>query len=290
MGEAMHLFFTDLDAFFAFDQGEELKKRIDLKDRLNGNSLAVKQYIAEWDKARELGLSGHISEIGMTADAWERAQIAANNYARSLSGSADSIERQLTKVSSPSKPSVSIPGFPKDSGKSGAKAKQEQALREQVAAQEQAARELAAAQEQARRKEEERLRKRDDAYKSFANSVKSTFGGIKQSILSSFSLPNLGNSVNSITKNIKKLLDQTKNFARNITSLSKQGLTNDLLQQVIAAGPMQGYRESTSTQSWLWRPIVSEELALLIHWLSHVRRLSVLLFGGARINLYQIDF
>jgi hypothetical protein len=53
-------------------------------------------------------------------------------------------------------------------------------------------------------------------------------------------LPDLGNSVNSITRNIKKLLEQTKNFAKNITSLSQQGLTNDLLQQVIAAGPMQG--------------------------------------------------
>lgn len=126
------------------------------------------------------------------------------------------------------------------SAKGGAAAKQEQALRQMIAAQEQAARELAAAQEEARRREEERLRKRSDAYKSFADSVKSTFGGIKQSILSSFSLPDLGNSVNSITRNIKKLLDQTKNFARNITSLSQQGLTNDLLQQVIAAGPMRG--------------------------------------------------
>jgi hypothetical protein len=123
-----------------------------------------------------------------------------------------------------------------------ASAKQEQALREMIAAQEQAARELAAAQEAARRAEEERLQKRSDAYKSFADSVKATFGGIKQSILSSFSLPDLGNSVNSITRNIKKLLQQTKDFARNITSLSQQGLTNDLLQQVIAAGPMGGGR------------------------------------------------
>jgi predicted ribosomally synthesized peptide with SipW-like signal peptide len=128
------------------------------------------------------------------------------------------------------------------SGASRAAAMQEQALREMVAAQEQAARELAAAQEEARRKEEERLRKRNDAYKSFADSVKSTFGGIKQSIMSAFSLPDLGGSVNSITRNIKKLLQQTKDFARNITSLSQQGLTNDLLQQVIAAGPMGGGR------------------------------------------------
>lgn len=128
-----------------------------------------------------------------------------------------------------------------DSGAAGAaKAAQEQAARELLAAQQQAARELAAAQEEARRKEEERLQKIADAYKSFADSVKSIFGGIKESILSAFKLPDLGNSVNSITRNIKKLIANTKEFAKNITSLSQQGLTNDLLQQVIAAGPMQG--------------------------------------------------
>jgi hypothetical protein len=116
----------------------------------------------------------------------------------------------------------------------------EKAAREQIAAQERAARELAAAQEAAARAEEERLRQREDAYKSFADSVKQTFGGIKQSILSAFTLPDLGNSVNSITRNIKKLIANTKDFAKNINSLSQQGLTNDLLQQVIAAGPMQG--------------------------------------------------
>jgi hypothetical protein len=120
------------------------------------------------------------------------------------------------------------------------KAAAEQAARELLAAQQQAARELAAAQEAAARAEEARLQKRSDAYESFADAVKSTFGGIKESILESFSLPDLGNSVNSITRNIKKLLEKTKDFARNITSLSQQGLTNDLLQQVIAADPMQG--------------------------------------------------
>jgi hypothetical protein len=98
------------------------------------------------------------------------------------------------------------------------------------------------AAEEAARREQERLEKRKAAYKSFADSVKSIFGGIKESILSAFSLPDLGNSVGSITKNIKKLIANTKAFAQNITSLSQQGLTNDLLQQVIAAGPMEGGR------------------------------------------------
>jgi hypothetical protein len=120
------------------------------------------------------------------------------------------------------------------------KAAQDQAARELLAAQQQAARELAAAQAEAARKEEEKLRKRSEAFESFADAVKSTFGNIRESIMSAFSLPDLGGSVNSITRNIKKLIANTKEFAKNITSLSQQGLTNDLLQQVIAAGPMQG--------------------------------------------------
>jgi hypothetical protein len=151
-----------------------------------------------------------------------RAQMAADNRARARA------------LSSSAKITASAAG--------AANAAQEQAAREQLAAQQQAARELAAAQQAAARAEEERLKKRSEAYESFADSVKSIFGGIKESIMSAFSLPDLGNSVNSITRNIKKLLEKTKDFARNITSLSQQGLTNDLLQQVIAAGPMQGGR------------------------------------------------
>jgi hypothetical protein len=109
-------------------------------------------------------------------------------------------------------------------------------------AQAEAARQAAAAAAEARRKEQEIIDKREAAYKSFADSVKSTFGSIKESILSSFSLPDLGNSVNSISKNIQKLLTRTREFAKNITSLSQQGLNDTLLQQVIGAGPMEGGR------------------------------------------------
>jgi hypothetical protein len=88
--------------------------------------------------------------------------------------------------------------------------------------------------------EQERLDKRLRGFQSFADSVKSLFGQIKESILSSFDLPKLGNSVNSITRNIAKLLDRTKNFANNISQLSGLGLNSALLQQVIQAGPMAG--------------------------------------------------
>jgi hypothetical protein len=96
------------------------------------------------------------------------------------------------------------------------------------------------AQEQAARKEQEILDKRKSAFESFNDSVKSLFGQIKDSILSSFNLPTLGNSVNSITRNISKLLERTKNFAKNISQLSGMGLNSALLQQVIQAGPMAG--------------------------------------------------
>ena len=99
---------------------------------------------------------------------------------------------------------------------------------------------LLAEQAEAARREQEILEKRENAYKSFADSVKNLFGQIKNSILSSFDLPKLGNSVNSITRNIAKLLDRTKNFANNISQLSGLGLNSALLQQVIQAGPMAG--------------------------------------------------
>jgi hypothetical protein len=115
-----------------------------------------------------------------------------------------------------------------------------QAYMATAAAQAEAARQAAAAAEEARRREQEIIDKRNAAYKSFADSVKDTFGGIKEAILSAFSLPDLGNSVNSISKNIQKLLTRTREFAKNITSLSQQGLNDVLLQQVIGAGPMEG--------------------------------------------------
>jgi hypothetical protein len=106
----------------------------------------------------------------------------------------------------------------------------------EIEQQAQAEREAALAAEQAV------LDKRVDAYKSFTDSVKQLFGQIKDSILSSFNLPTLGNSVNSITRNIGKLLEKTKSFASDITQLSGLGLNSALLQQVIQAGPIAGSR------------------------------------------------
>jgi hypothetical protein len=100
--------------------------------------------------------------------------------------------------------------------------------------------ELIASQNQAANQEAGILDKRLSAFESFNNAVKGLFGQIKESILSSFNLPTLGNSINSITRNIGKLLEKTKSFAQNISKLAGLGLNPALLQQVIGAGPMAG--------------------------------------------------
>jgi hypothetical protein len=338
MGEQIGLLLSgQFQEFLNFDAAGEIRKRIDLKDTINDNKLAVKQYIAEWDKARELELSGHITGINRTADAWERANRAASLYSRpkGLPGSADAIERWLNVVapktkaistdigsitsatsgssaSAAPKGPTGIDAWLANAEKDAAVARARlqligmglseavadsitsgsdgllsanQALgllasntagyvahftrlfnqsaegQRLAAKQAEEAAELAIklskeTSEEARRAAEEAFKaakelsdqekaifdQRQRAMESFADSVKSIFGGIKDSIMSAFTLPNLGNSVNSITRNIKKLLERTKAFARNITSLSQQGLSNELLQQVIAAGPMAGGR------------------------------------------------
>jgi hypothetical protein len=107
MGEQLGMLFTgQWDKLLNFDAAGEIRKRIDFKDTIQANKLKVKEYIAEWDNARKLDLEGHNDTIGKTADAWERALRAKSNYLRpeGLTGSADSMERQLT-------PRVVIPGL-----------------------------------------------------------------------------------------------------------------------------------------------------------------------------------
>ena len=83
---------------------------------------------------------------------------------------------------------------------------------------------------------------RERIYKSFADSVTSTFGSIKDAIVGAFSLPELGGSTNSIIRNMDKLLSRVKSFSTNISQLSSMGLNPTLLAQVIQAGPVAGAR------------------------------------------------
>jgi hypothetical protein len=178
-----------------------------------------------------------------SAETTNAAAGATENYGKTLAVSADQAERlALAAKKIPTIPTFTMPSFTGGGG-TRANAAAQAAEAAQRAAEEDARRraeEAERAAEEARRAEQERLDKRAAAFKSFADSVASTFGRIKDSILSSFNLPTLGNSVNSITRNIQKLLDKTKGFANSITQLSGLGLNSALLQQVIQAGPMAG--------------------------------------------------
>jgi len=120
------------------------------------------------------------------------------------------------------------------------------AAAEAAAAAAQAAQELAAAQAAGAEAEANALAERERVYSSFLDSVKSTFGSIKESILGAFDLSQLGGSTNAITRNMDKLLVRLRAFASNVSQLSSMGLNPALLQQVISAGPMAGARLAES--------------------------------------------
>jgi hypothetical protein len=101
---------------------------------------------------------------------------------------------------------------------------------------------MVAAQQAAARAEAEALAERERVYKSFLDTVKNTFAGIKTSILGAFNLTELGGSTNSITRNMDKLLAKLRTFASNVRNLAGMGLDPALLQQVISAGPVAGAR------------------------------------------------
>jgi hypothetical protein len=103
-----------------------------------------------------------------------------------------------------------------------------------------AAAQAAVVAQEAAEKEAEALAQRESNYKSFADSVKNTFAGIKDSILGAFDIGQLGGSTDAITRNMEKLLVKLRSFATNVKKLSGMGLDPALLQQVISAGPLAG--------------------------------------------------
>jgi hypothetical protein len=86
------------------------------------------------------------------------------------------------------------------------------------------------------------LAERERVYNSFLDSVKNTFGNIRNAIMGAFDLTQLGGSTNAITRNMDKLLVRLRSFATNVKSLATMGLNPALLQQIISAGPMAGAR------------------------------------------------
>ena len=324
MGEQLGMLFTgQWDKLLNFDAAGEIRKRIDFKDTIQANKLKVKEYIAEWDNARKLDIEGHNDTIGKTADAWERALRAKSNYLRpeGLTGSADSMERQLTPrvvipgvtgtdtgtdsttgggatktpalsglpaliaesrknekvltkeaalqgkglseevakwVTSSSKPVVAANQALKRIAKNGGKAianltknYQNSAAGQQAAAaaydKAENAR-IAADQERDRiadelaKAEAARIDGLNQLYQGFLDTIKTSFGGIKNAIMGAFDITGLGGSTNAIIRNMNKLLSKVKDFSKNISQLATMGLDPALLQQVIQAGPMGGAR------------------------------------------------
>lgn len=115
-----------------------------------------------------------------------------------------------------------------------------EAAAEASRAAEQAAEDLKQAQLAALQSEADVLAERERVYNSFLDSVKSTFAGIRDSILGAFDITQLGGSTNSIARNMDRLLAKLRSFASNVRQLAGMGLDPALLQQVIQAGPMAG--------------------------------------------------
>jgi hypothetical protein len=95
-------------------------------------------------------------------------------------------------------------------------------------------------------KRKEALDKQKKADEEYADSVKSTFADIRDSIMGAFDITQMGKTAGGLLRNVNKLIAQTKAFADNIRSLAGQGLNTQLLNQLIMAGPMEGGRLAAS--------------------------------------------
>jgi len=195
----------------------------------------------------------------LLADANKNAKVTAKEAALVNAGLSASVAAWVTTSSKPiaaanealktlaTKPKATIKklteGYNKSAAGQQAVAQAAQAAAESAA---QAAQELAAAQAAAAAAEAAALAERERVYQSFADSVKNTFAGIKNSITGAFDLTQLGGSTNAITRNMEKLLTRLRSFATNVKSLATMGLNPALLQQIISAGPMAGARLAES--------------------------------------------
>jgi hypothetical protein len=110
----------------------------------------------------------------------------------------------------------------------------------EAAAAEAAAAEARRLAEELRRAEEARIDGLNQLYANFLDTIKGTFGQIKNAIQGAFDITGLGGSTNAILRNMDKLLNKLKSFSANVKSLATMGLDPALLQQIITAGPMAG--------------------------------------------------
>jgi hypothetical protein len=202
------------------------------------------------------GAARQTSALGtLIADANKNARVTAKESALVNKGLSASVASWVTTSSKPiaaanqalkdlaTRPKATVrkltAAYNKSAAGQQAVAQAAQAAAESAA---QAAAEMAAAQAAAAAAEAAALAERERVYQSFADSVKNTFAGIKNSIMGAFNLTELGGSTNAITRNMEKLLTRLRSFATNVKSLATMGLNPALLQQIISAGPIAGAR------------------------------------------------
>lgn len=73
-----------------------------------------------------------------------------------------------------------------------------------------------------------------------SDTVQNTMGNIQESMMGAFDVSKLGRSSKEIMGNARKLVERAKAFGMEIAELSKKKLNPTLLNQVIAAGPIEG--------------------------------------------------
>jgi hypothetical protein len=96
--------------------------------------------------------------------------------------------------------------------------------------------------EELRRAEAARIEGFNQLYRNFLDTIKGTFGQIRNAIQGAFTITGLGGSTNAIIRNMNKLLAKVKDFSKNMSELATMGLDPALLQQLITAGPVAGSR------------------------------------------------
>lgn len=197
----------------------------------NANGRKVTNAARRETKLANAGLS---KEVAAWVNTSSKPAVAARQALARISKNGDKAIRNITKA------------YNKSSAGQAAAAQAAEDASNAAAAAAQAAAEAAA---EAARAEAEALAERQRIYQSFVDSVTGLFATLKSSITGAFNLPELGGSTNSIIRNMKKLIDATRSFSRNITQLSAMGLNPELLQQVITAGPMAGARLASALVS-----------------------------------------
>jgi hypothetical protein len=189
-------------------------------------------------KELKLGGKGLSEEVAKWITSSNKPVKAANQALKRIAKNGEKAIKNLTKNYSNSAAGQQAAASAASEASREAAAAASEASREAAAA----ASEMARAQEDAARAEAEAFAERERIYNSFLDSVRSTFAGIKNSIMGAFDITGLGGSTNSVLRNMEKMLVRLRSFSTSLKQLATMGLDPALLQQIISMGPMAGAR------------------------------------------------